>query len=128
MLGFDPFPLPVDGSNCVEQMEEADNFDWEDDIEEYLWFHSKSRWTFNHSFFCIRGSEVMPYVYFNRKVGFVEIAWDNELWGSQGYIFDSLKGAANVPYIEFRECLHSFICSIVADLSELNGSKDVIEK
>ena len=59
LLGYDPFPLPVQGENALELIENADEYESDEDNDMYLWYQAKSSWLFKHSWFCNRGGSFL---------------------------------------------------------------------
>lgn len=109
VIGFDPFPLPVQGGDILEIIKVADEYETEEEDEMYLWYNAKNSWIFRHSWFNNRDSSILTNVYFRRVSNDIEIAWDNGFFEEQGINFISPKGIINLPIWEFKEIIFNFI-------------------
>jgi len=86
ILGYDPYPMPVEGENLLELINAANKFETDDDTEEYLWYSSERNWIFRHSWRAVSES-VIPSVFFRRMKNFIEISWDNKFWKEKNVFF-----------------------------------------
>lgn len=121
ILGYDPFPLPVEGENTLELLENADKrYDTIDTLEEELWFEAKSRWIFNHCWFPVRDG-ILPCVHFRRLENAVEISWDNLFWEEYDIAFHSGKGGYLAALQDFTEIYRKFLLSAVSELEQRLG-------
>ena len=77
ILGYDIFPLPVNGETALELIENANKFDSDSELEFDLWYVVKSRWILNHCWLIARGGSVLPSIFFRRVEDLIEISWDN---------------------------------------------------
>lgn len=126
ILGYDPFPLPVEGDNVLELMLNADEYDNDDSCEFDLWYGAKSRWVFNHCWFSNRDGSILPCIYFRRLEKKVEISWDNKFWEKEGIMFLSAKDSYNLSYVEFKQVLSEFLNSIIVEMEQqLDYKKDL---
>lgn len=118
ILGYDAFPLPVNGNTSLDLLETANNFESNDILELDLWFDAKSRWRFNHCWFAARGGAVLPCVYFRRVDKFIEISWDNTFWEEQGIVFSSQNSYYQINFIEFTNTITNFLLSVIEDFAK----------
>lgn len=125
ILGYDPFPLPVKGNCSFELIEKASNVIIEDDLEEYLWFHSKSKWDFRHRMSRNNDGTVLSDVYFRRDYDMIEASWSNHLWRKKGIEFTYPEGVYSLPVIEFRGIVFGFLYSIINEI-EINCNNETV--
>ena len=128
IMGYDPFPLPVNGNNVLELIENADNFESNDNCEIDLWYGAKSRWIFNHCWFSNRDGSILPCVYFRRIEKTIEISWDNAFWMSEGKFFLTQNGVFYISYLLFKQIVFDFLNSIIAELELKIIDKNIIKK
>ncbi len=128
ILGYDAFPLPVKGDTILELIENAEEYDSEDDLEFDLWFSGNSRWIFNHFWLSVREGNVMPGIYFRRLENKIEIAWDNIFWEKYNIVFNSRRDFCLVSLDVFITNFTDFLYSILDELSQrVNDSIDSLD-
>ncbi|SDF88319.1 hypothetical protein [Sporomusa acidovorans] len=126
VLGYDPFPLPVNGKNSLELIRESDKFESEEDDEFYLWYQAKSSWIFRHSWFSNRAGSILASVYFRRIEDNIELAWDNGFWEESQVYFSKPKGVCSVSKGDFKEAIFSFLTYALDQLeSNLGGNAQI---
>lgn len=118
ILGYDPFPLPLQENNSIELIEKSNDFDSEDDDEFYLWHQAKSLWAFKHSWFQNRAGSNLSNVYFRRVDNNIEISWDNSLYKESEIYFLKSKGKYNIPKTEFKNIMLRFIRDILNEIEK----------
>ncbi|MBN7773729.1 hypothetical protein [Clostridium aminobutyricum] len=118
LIGYDPFPLPVQGESTLELIENADDFDSDEEDEIYLWYQAKSSWLFKHSWFCNRGGSFLSNVYFRREQENVEISWNNDFYREKEIIFANPRGIRIIPKTEFKLVIFNFLNDILLKLEE----------
>jgi hypothetical protein len=107
------FPLPVTGSNSIELVNKASDFDSDDDDEFFNWYEKRQDWMFAHSWFSSRAGGFLPDVYFRNKDNDVEICWDStDLFTDEGVIFLNPKGTYYVDIDYFESVVMSFMKSV----------------
>ena len=114
ILGFDPFPLPVTGSNTLELLESSNMFE-SDHVTEYLWYSASTNWVRRHSWLANDDGTSLSRVYFSRYNDNTEIAWDNSFW-NRDIAFTHPKGVYTLPILEFKDIMANFLCSIIKEL------------
>ncbi|EAG3548937.1 DUF5984 family protein [Listeria monocytogenes] len=124
IIGYDPFPLPVKGDTSLELISEADQYESEDIIEEYLWNSAKSTWIFKHNWFSYREGSILPQVYFRRVGNDIEICWDNDFWQESGIEFQMTKGSVRIEKDNFVKTITEFIRSFLTKASELTNDEE----
>jgi hypothetical protein len=131
ILTHESFPLPVEGSNSIELINRANEFESEDEDEIYNWFKSKQEWEFKHSWFSSRGGSFLPEVFFRRVKNQIEICWENEItYIAEGVHFINTKGVANVDYGEFKTVLIEFLKDFLSKMmqKEIGEQKKAVER
>jgi len=117
ILSDKPFPLPVEGKNSLELIDNCLLFDSDNDDEFDAWFDKKQEWEFQHSWFSSRGGSFLPDVFFRRVNGNIEVAWNNEsTYSSEGIIFIHSNG---IEYISIEMFNHTVKCFIENFLDNL---------
>ena len=119
ILGYDPYPLPVEGSTTLELLEKCDEFETEEDDEMYLWYRANGSWLFRHNWFNNRDGSTLSSVNFRRIGSIIEISWDNEFWKEHGVEFDSMVGVFKVSIDNFKSAILGFLKEILEELSNL---------
>ncbi|MBU2703799.1 hypothetical protein Ga0466249_004949 [Sporomusaceae bacterium BoRhaA] len=127
VLGYDPFPLPVNGKNSLELIRESDKFESEEDDEFYLWYQAKSSWIFRHSWFSNRAGSILASVYFRRVEENIELAWDNGFWEESQVYFSKPKGVYNVSKGDFKDAIFSFLTHTLDQLETTLGGNAQID-
>ncbi|MBC2163653.1 DUF5984 family protein [Listeria booriae] len=128
IIGYDPFPLPVSGYNIQTLIEEADKFESDDLVEEYLWYNAKSIWIFKHNWFSCREGSILPQVYFRRIENNIEIYWDNDFWEESGIVFQVPRGSTLVDRKVFKEIITNFVNSFLEEVSASTNDKKQMER
>lgn len=128
IIGYDPFPLPVHGDSIQELIEEADKFESEDEVEEYLWYNAKSMWMFKHNWFSCREGSILTLVYFRRVGNNIEIYWDNDFWKESDIEFQVPPGNVLVNKDIFKEVITKFVKSFLDQVSMLTEDKEQIAR
>ncbi len=126
ILGYDAFPLPIEGNTSLELIEKADKYEDDNMLEFDLWYAAKSRWVFNHCWFSVRDGAVLPSVYFRRIKENIEISWDNIFWERNNIIFNSKRGIYLVKFEIFISILKEFLFSAIKDLENKIDNKEGI--
>lgn len=116
IVGYDPYPMPVEAENVLELISKANEFETNDELEEYLWYSSEQNWIFRHSWRAVSETAI-PSVFFRRKGEFIEISWDNEYWKEHKVIFTSQIGSKLVRLDVFRTVIIDFLIAIIADIT-----------
>jgi hypothetical protein len=116
VLGYDPFPVPVQGQNALELIKESNKFECEDDNEIYLWHHAKNSWTFRHSWFSNRAGSIIADVYFRRVDKDMEVSWDNRFFEEHQLYFTKPTGTYVVSKDVFRKVVFDFLNDILKTL------------
>lgn len=127
ILGYDVFPLPIEGNTALELIEKADKYEDDNMLEFDLWYAAKSRWVFNHCWFAARDGAVLPSIYFRRIEENIEISWDNTFWESNNIIFNSRKDVYLIESKMFVKILTEFLFSGVKHLEKKVGNKEGID-
>jgi len=128
IIGYDPFPLPIQADTVTNLIEKANEFVTDDDVEEYLWFQAKSLWTSKHSWFSNRGGSVLTNTYFRRVDEQVEISWCNDFWFEKGIKFVNPRGCFIMPKSEFKKVIFDFLKNILNELETKTSCKADEEK
>lgn len=128
IVGFDPYPLDVEGKNLLELLNESDNYDSDDELEFDLWYGAKNRWLLNHGWFSVRGGEIIPCVYFRRVDENIEISWNNEFWKEEDVLFESIKGVSTLSHLQFRNILFEFLYHITKELKGIVNEEKIIDE
>ncbi|EGO64340.1 hypothetical protein ALO_08450 [Acetonema longum DSM 6540] len=121
ILGYDPFPLPVQGDNILELIQESDKFESEEDDELYLWYQAKNSWLFRHSWFSSRAGSMLASVYFRRNRNYIEVAWNNNFFEDKQIFFTNPKGSYAVPKADFKKTIFDFLDNILSNLETKLG-------
>lgn len=116
IIGFDPYPLPVEGDTILELIDAANGYESDDDLDEFLWFGSEGRWIARHSWMAI-SEAVIPGVFFRRKGEAIEVAWDSGSWARQGVHFLHPTGSRLVGMAEFMDVMLGFLTDVLETLS-----------
>ncbi|AOT68319.1 hypothetical protein [Geosporobacter ferrireducens] len=116
ILGYDPFPLPIQGESTLELIKNADEFETDEDDEMYLWYQAKSSWIFRHSWFQNRGGSFLSSAYFRRINDRIEISWNNDFYKEKGIMFIYPKGTSLISKVEFKEVIFKFLYDILSNL------------
>ena len=119
IIGYDNYPLPVEGNNMNDIWEKVYKFE-ADELEEELWFGANSRWIFRHTWLNTRAGAVFPSVCFRRLENDVEISWNNEFYKKYNIYYLSEKAGFRVNRIEFIRIVVMFLKSIISDFNERN--------
>ncbi len=122
VLGYDPYPMPVDGENLLELINSANEFETDDEIEEYLWYSSERNWIFRHSWRAVSES-VISSTFFRRNRDAIEISWDNRFWKEKNIVFLFLTGSELVELETFRIIMLEFLIDLFNNI-ELNYKED----
>ncbi|WP_238533456.1 hypothetical protein [Paenibacillus terrae] len=110
ILSDEAFPLPVEGQNSLEIIDNCLLFESDNDDEFDEWFDTKQEWEFKHSWFSNRAGSFLPDVFFRRVIGKIEIAWNNEsMYSSEGISFINPIGVEYVPLGIFEPTIKNFI-------------------
>ncbi|MCG7410897.1 hypothetical protein MH117_26295 [Paenibacillus sp. ACRRX] len=110
ILNDELFPLPVEGRNALEILNNCMLFESDHDDEFDAWFDTKQEWEFKHSWFSNRAGSFLPDVFFRRVNGELEIAWDNEsTYSSEGVTFINPTGTVYLPLNIFESTIKNFI-------------------
>ncbi len=123
IVGYDPFPLPVEANNLLEMIEITDKYESSDDSELNLWYGAKSRWIFNHCWFSCRESSILPCIYFRRIGEVIEISWNNKFWQGNGVMFFSEQGTYNINCFEFKKIIKDFLNSVIDEIEKKNKKR-----
>lgn len=116
ILGYDPFPLPVQGQNVLDLIQETNNFESEEDDEFYLWYRAKSLWTFRHSWFSNRAGSMLANVYFRRIENNIEIAWNNSFFEEKQVFFTKPIGTYSISKEDYKKIIFDFLNDILSNL------------
>lgn len=117
VVGYDPFPIPVEGLNMLELCKKTEEFTSEDEVEVYLWNKAYSSWLFRHNWLVNRDGSILPSVQFRRTGAEIEISWDNEFWKSDQIEFESMSGVYWIENDSFKSTVLEFLHSILEDLN-----------
>lgn len=128
VLGYDPFPLPVEGANTLELIENADEFESDEEDDMYLWYQAKMAWLFKHSWYCNRGGSYLTSVYFRRVKDDIEISWDNDFYKEKEIIFTYPRGVTVIPKAEFKDTIFKFLNDILSRLEEKVSTDRIDDK
>ena len=126
IIGYDEFPLPVEGENSLELTEKS-NIDIEDETELDLWYTAKDRWVSNHSCFSVISDCVIPNMYFRRVNDNVEISWNNDFWKNREIEFSEEKGIFVLSLDEFKNVIFSFLQEITNDFMSIYENRSFAE-
>lgn len=109
----DPFPFSVSGSNALELMERAREYDSDDAKEFDRHFDVLAEWIRGHSWHHCSAGGIMSSLFFRYVDDDVEISWDNEDQDGipDGVTFDCDYGSARVPADEFRSVVARFVAA-----------------
>jgi hypothetical protein len=118
ILGYDIFPLPVNGETALELIENANKFDSDSELEFDLWYVVKSRWILNHCWLIARGGSVLPSIFFRRVEDLIEISWDNTFWKEKDINFKFQKGVFRIEFSIFVVMITKFLNSIIFDMKK----------
>jgi len=111
------FPLPVEGQNSLELLDNCFSFESDSDEEFDKWFETKQEWEFKHSWFSNRAGSFLPDVFFRRLNDEIEIAWNNEsTYSSEGISFIHPMGIEYVPIDIFESTIKNFIEDFLGNL------------
>ena len=126
ILGYDPYPLPVEGNNLLELIDSANTFDTDDEIEEHLWFSSEWKWKYRHSWSAVATSAI-PNAFFRRSGDMIEISWDNDPSGEEGDpVFMFMTGTESVELELFRTTVLDFLIDLFGNVKFNNGEDGFI--
>jgi hypothetical protein len=129
VLGYDEYPLPVNGNNTMEMDNAACNAEFEDEIEETLWTDARYGWVHRHFWLsCDNYSFPLSCVGFVRHAQTVEVMWDNCYEGGEGPMFTYEKGVYFMPYFEFKKTIFDFLHGILEDLEKRCGRNKEIRE
>lgn len=128
LLGYDPFPLPVQGENTLELIKNADKFESDEDDDMYLWYEAKSSWLFKHSWFCNRGGSFLASVYFRRIGDNIEISWNNDFYREKGVLFVHSMGTSIIAKTEFKGVVLNFLNDILSKLEKKVSANMIDDK
>ena len=128
ILGYDPFPVPAEGLTALELMDNAYQYETDDQLEFDLWYSALNRWNLNHCWLVARGGSVLPRAFFRRSNDSIELSWDNFFWEKHEITFQSRKGVYTVEYRTFLDILSEFLFSIIADLESRVRSEERIRE
>ena len=126
-LGYDMFPLPVEGNTAVELIEHS-AVDVEDDLEQDLWYIARDRWKSNHSWFSVVSDAPLSGMYFRRVGDRIEISWSNDFWKNRGIEFLSSNGSYCMDKEKFKAVLFEFLQAVASDFSERYRDNSFAEK
>jgi len=116
------FPLPVDGNNSLELLQQARQFDSEDEQKIEEWYSQLQDWEFKHSWFSSIDGSYLREVFFRRVENFIEISWDNILtYHKDGVLFSNSRGVEYIEVDIFTKVIKSFLEDYFKNL--LNISK-----
>lgn len=122
IIGYDPYPMPVEGENLLELINSSNKFETDDDIQEYLWYSSECNWILRHSWRAISES-VISNTFFRRTEDMVEVSWDNHFWKEQNIEFISLVGTELIELETFRVVVLEFLFDLINSV-KLNREED----
>lgn len=129
VLGYDPFPLPIQGKNTLELINESDKFESDEDDEFYLWYQAKNSWTYRHSWFSNRAGSMLSNVYFRRVNDDIEISWNNGFFEDNQVVFVVPVGVYTVSKTDFKATVFDFLKDILeAFETALGGSARIGEQ
>lgn len=120
LIGYDPFPLPINGNNVIEILEIASNYSIDDENEFDLWHFAKSEWIFKHCLFTNRDGAILPNLFFLRKDDIMEVSYNNIFWENEKIFFDKRVGTHNLDLKMFKNTLYYFLSSIITELNNKN--------
>ncbi|AHM67457.1 DUF5984 family protein [Paenibacillus polymyxa] len=129
ILSDEAFPLPVEGQNSLELIDNCLLFDSDNDAEFDQWFDTKQEWEFKHSWFSNRAGSFLPDVFFRRVNDKIEIAWDNEsTYSSEGITFMNPIGVEYIPIGIFDSTVRNFVEDFLDNLLLNSKNKSDAEK
>ena len=117
IIGYDPFPLPVDGKDINDIWEKVYTFEG-NELEESLWFDANSEWLFRHTWMNVRGNSILSNICFRRIENYIEVSWDNTCYEKVEIYFSQKKGSFLINRLEFIEIIVDFFKKIIEDLRE----------
>jgi hypothetical protein len=127
IFGYDPYPLPVQGKNVLELIQESNKFECDEDDEFYLWYQAKSSWTFRHSWFSNRAGSILADVFFRRIDNNIEITWDNNFFEDNQIYFVNPMGTYVISKEEFKNIVFKFLNDILINMETVLGKDAKIE-
>ncbi len=117
VLGYDSYPLPVQGDTALDLLNKSNEYEDDDELEEDMWHCVKIRWMQNHSWFSGRDGAIFPDVSFWRcDKNTMEISWNNVFWREHDILFCAEYGSAKIEYYYFRKILLAFMTSCLEDI------------
>ena len=127
IIGYDPFPVPVEGNTSSELISSSNKFESEDEIETYLWYSAVQSWSFRHSWIVNRGGSILPNVYFRRKKDDIEISLNNGFWKDSAIYFIEPDNEYLIPKNEFKKVILSFLFEIMDELKNKESCNNVAD-
>lgn len=133
ILNDEAFPLPVEGQNSIELINNCLLFDSENDDEFDAWFDTNQEWEFKHSWFSNRAGSFLPDVFFRRINGEIEIAWNNEsTYSTEGITFINPIGVRKIPIGIFdstvKNFIEDFLDNLLLDSKNKSDAEEVYKK
>lgn len=130
ILSEEPFPLPVEGQNSLELLDNSLLFESDNDDEFDAWFDKKQEWEYKHSWFSNRAGSFLPDVLFRRvNDNKIEIAWNNEsIYSSEGISFINPTGIEYVSLGIFESTIKNFIEDFLDNLLQNSKNKCEVEE
>lgn len=116
IIGYDPYPMPVEGENLLELINSANKFETDDEIEEYLWYSSERNWIFRHSWRAV-SETVISNTFFRRTGDMIEVSWDNSFWREKNVEFISLVGTQLIELETFRVVVLDFLFDLLNSIN-----------
>lgn len=122
------FPVPVDGNNSLELIQQARQFDSDDEGEIEEWFSRLQDWEFKHSWFSSRDGSYLPEVFFRRVENTIEISWDNILtYHTDGIRFSNSRGIEHIEVDTFIKVIKSFLEDYFKNLLNISKYKEEVQ-
>lgn len=132
IIGYDPFPLPIDGESTLDLIKLSNDFQSADD-EEYLWFQARSLWISRHSWISNSDGAPLSCVYFRRIKNKIEIAWENDIHDDLNIKFNYYRGVSYVDRYKFIKVVVGFINDFLSELKnnlsdEYHEEKELLDE